>query len=176
VRVLAISGSLQARSSNSWLLRTAARVAPEDDEVVDAGSVGALPHFNPDLEADGTPTAVDALRAALGAADAVLIASPEYAHSFPGALKNALDWIVGSGELYGKPVAIVSGSPREDGARHGRAALEQTLRAQGAVIAVSRTVAVATDQGDEPNADVDQVLSAVLDGLRAAVAARTAEA
>jgi NAD(P)H-dependent FMN reductase len=175
VRVLAISGSLQARSSNSWLLRTAARVAPVGDEVVDAGSVGDLPHFNPDLDADGAPHAVAELRAALVEADAVIIASPEYAHSLPGALKNALDWIVGSGELYGKPVAILSGSPREDGARYGRAALEQTLRAQGAVVAVSRTVAVATDQGDEPNAGVDQVLTAVLDELRAAVTSRTDE-
>lgn len=175
MRVLAISGSLQARSSNTWLLLTAARVAPVGDEVVDARSVGELPHFNPDLESDGASPAVAELRSAIAAADAVLIASPEYAHSLPGALKNALDWIVGSGELYGKPVAIVSGSPREDGARYAREALEQTLRAQGAVIAVSQTVAVATDQAAEPNAGIGHAMSAVLDELRAAVVARTDE-
>jgi len=74
--------------------------------------------------------------------------SPEYAHSLAGSLKNALDWLVGSGELYGKPVAVLCWSPRQNGGVLGRQALEQTLRAQGATIVLSATVAVvAADKG-----------------------------
>src|SRR5947209_6705715 len=141
MRILAVCGSLQARSSNLALLRTAHRVAPEGVEVVDAVSVGDVPHFNPDLDRDGaTPDEVTRLRAQVAAADGVLIASPEYAHSLPGVLKNALDWLVGSGELYQKPVAVLCASPRPTGCEHGRDAIERTLRAQGATVVVSATV------------------------------------
>jgi NAD(P)H-dependent FMN reductase len=148
VKILAISGSLQAASSNGALLDAAAEIAPSGTEVVRSVSPGDLPHFNPDLEAGGAepPAAVARLRNQIRAADAVLIATPEYAHSLPGSLKNALDWMVGSGDLYAKPVAIVAGSPREDGAGRGRAALEQTLRAQGSVIATSRTIALSSQE------------------------------
>jgi NAD(P)H-dependent FMN reductase len=144
VRVLAVSGSLQARSSNRALLRTAHTVAPAGVEVVDALSVGDVPPFNPDIERDGgpAPASVVEWRAQVGSADAVLFASPEYAHSLPGSLKNALDWLVGSGELYGKPAAVLCGSPRPGGGALGRHALEQTLRAQGATVVASATVAV----------------------------------
>ena len=126
-------------------------------EVVDAVSVGDVPHFNPDLERDGhTPAAVATLRTQIRSADGVLIAGPEYAHSIPGVLKNALDWIVGSGELYGKRVAVLCASPRPGGCAHGRAAVEQTLRAQGAKIVTSATVAVtAADKGAEELRDPD---------------------
>lgn len=170
MRVLAVSGSLQARSSNSALLRTARRVAPTGIEVVGSVPVGDVPAFNPDLERDGSaPAAVVEWRAQVAAADGVMIASPEYAHSLPGSLKNALDWLVGSGELYGKRVAVLCGSPRPNGGVLGREALEQTLRAQGAVIVVSATVGlVAADKGAEELRDpaaVDAVLAA-LDALR----------
>jgi chromate reductase, NAD(P)H dehydrogenase (quinone) len=151
VKILAISGSLQARSSNRALLDAAVAMAPAGVEIVRSVSPGDLPHFNPDLEYDRPDVESDGpdvdaiaevteLRSQIAGADAVVIATPEYAHSLPGSLKNALDWIVGSGELYGKPVAILAGSPREDGAAQGRGALEQTLRAHGADIVVSRTV------------------------------------
>jgi len=151
MRILAIAGSLQARSSNAALVRTAHRLAPDDAEVLDAVSVGDVPHFNPDIERVGpAPPTVATLRAQVASADAVLIASPEYAHSLPGVLKNALDWIVGSGELYGKPVAVLCASPRAQGCVHGRAAIEQTLRAQGADVVVSATVGVAAaDKGGD---------------------------
>ncbi len=148
VKILAISGSLQATSSNAALLDAATELAPPGTEVVRSVSPGELPHFNPDLEADDAPApaVVTELRDQVGAADGVLIATPEYAHSLPGSLKNALDWMVGSGHLYAKPVAIIAGSPREDGAGRGRAALEQTLRGQGSVIAVSRTIALSSEE------------------------------
>ena len=169
VKILTISGSLQAASSNSALLDAAAAIAPAGTEVVRSVSPGDLPHFNPDLEADGAPApaAVAELRDQIGAADAVLIATPEYAHSLPGSLKDALDWMVGSGHLYAKPVAIIAGSPREDGAARGRAALEQTLRAQGSVIVTSRTIALSAQEradgqvGDAARAAVVEVLDAL---------------
>src|SRR4029077_9755610 len=91
--------------------------------------------------------AVDRFRREVAAADAILIASPEYAFGVPGALKNALDWLVGSGELSDKPVAIVAGSPRENGGVHVRRDLERTLRAQGAEIVASVTIAVPRRDG-----------------------------
>jgi chromate reductase len=171
VKILALSGSLQAASSNAALLVAAAELAPEGVEVVPSVSPGDLPHFNPDLEAGGAaaPTAVADLRRQLEQADAVLIATPEYAHSLPGSLKNALDWMVGSAHLYAKPVAIIAGSPREDGAGRGRAALEQTLRAQGSAIVVSRTIALSAQEradaqvGDAARAALVETLTALAD-------------
>ncbi|MDQ3898173.1 MAG: NAD(P)H-dependent oxidoreductase [Actinomycetota bacterium] len=149
MRILAVSGSLQARSSNRAILRTARRVSGPDVEVVDSISVGDVPPFNPDVERVGpAPDAVRVLREQVATADGVLFASPEYAHSLPGSLKNALDWLVGSGELYGKPVAVLCGSPRPSGGVLGREALERTLRAQGATVVVSATVGIAApDKG-----------------------------
>jgi len=170
MRILTLAGSLQSRSSNVALLRTARRVSLAGDVVVvEAISVGEIPHFNPDVERDGgpPPVTVSRLRNQIDSADAVLIASPEYAHSLPGVLKNALDWIVGSGELYGKPVAILCASPRPEGGVHGRHAIEQTLRAQGAIIVVSATVGVvAADKGAYELRDPAAV-AAVSETLRA---------
>ncbi|MDQ2826677.1 MAG: NAD(P)H-dependent oxidoreductase, partial [Actinomycetota bacterium] len=173
MRIVAIAGSLQARSSNAALLRTAHRVASAGVEVVDAVSVGDVPPFNPDIERDGPPPAVvNALRAQIGSADGVLIASPEYAHSLPGVLKNALDWIVGSGELYGKAVAILCASPRPDGGAQGRGAIAQTLAAQGSTIVISATVGVsAGDRGADELRD-----PAAVDAVTAALAALTGSA
>ena len=173
VRVLAVSGSLQARSSNRALLATAHRVAPEGVEVVDAVSVGDIAHFNPDLDREGdTPAAVTDFRAQVAAADGVLIASPEYAHSLPGVLKNALDWLVGSGELYEKRVAVLCASPRPTGCTYGREALERTLKAQGAQVVVSATVGVvAADKGADELHDPEAV--AVVAGALLALSGRS---
>ena len=109
-------GSLQGRSSTAAVLGsvgdlvTVAGGGDSDVTFETFGGLEALPHFNPDRDVDQAPTAVAVWRAALADADAVVIATPEYAHSFPGALKDALDWTVGSGELVGKPVLLVTAS------------------------------------------------------------------
>ncbi len=102
--------------------------------------VGRIPPFNSDVEA--APAEVEAFRALVRAADGILFATPEYAHGMPGALKNALDWLVGSGELYGKRAVVVSAAPSADRAVHARADLERTLRAQGVQVLASFTIAV----------------------------------
>lgn len=112
VRVLAISGSLRRSSSNTALLAAAAQLAPADVGIALFGGLAALPPFNPDVDQTGVPVSVNEFRKQLHACDAVLISSPEYAHGVPGVLKNALDWIVGSGELVGKPVGLINASAR----------------------------------------------------------------
>ena len=93
MKIIAISGSLRARSSNLALLRAAAALAPEEIEVAIYEGLGALPHFNPDDDEEGAtpPAPVAALRALLADADGIVISTPEYAHGLPGSLKNALD-------------------------------------------------------------------------------------
>lgn len=110
--LLTVCGSLRASSSNAALLGAATLVAPRDVAVVAFDGLADLPAFNPDIEEGqgSLPNAVVRWRAAIGAADGVLISSPEYAHGIPGALKNALDWAVGGSEMVGKRVAILSAS------------------------------------------------------------------
>ena len=128
MKIIAISGSLRAHSSNGALLRAAARIAPDDVEIVMYTDLDRLPPFNPDLDEEGTtPIApVAELRSLLIGADAVLISSPEYAHGVPGALKNLLDWLVSTGELVGIPVALLNASPT--GGSYAQQSLVETLR------------------------------------------------
>jgi NAD(P)H-dependent FMN reductase len=134
MRILAVCGSLQARSGNLALLKTAAALMPPGVEVVFFAGLADLPHFNPDLEASGVPESVTAWRRALSESDAVLIASPEYGFSLPGALKNAIDWVIGSGELERKVVAITSATTAPERGRRGLQALRETLSAVRATI------------------------------------------
>ena len=134
MRILAISGSLKGRSKNLTLLTAAARLAPPDVELVLFDGLRDLPHFNPDIEADGVPESVQRLRQALDESDAVLIASPEYGFSLPGVLKNAIDWVIGSGQLERKVVGITAAVPGPERGRHGLQALRDTLSAVHATV------------------------------------------
>src|SRR5437763_8085646 len=106
MNVLAISGSLRDASINSAFCRAAARLARAPLRVAVYPGLGLLPLFNPDLEAS-PPLAARELRSAVTSADALIIASPEYAHGIPGALKNALDWLVSHEGIVDKPIALV---------------------------------------------------------------------
>ena len=128
MRLLAVSGSLRRASSNSELIGAVTKLAPAELTVLEYRGLANLPQFNPDEELDPLP-AVQQWRQALSEADAVLISSPEYAHGVPGALKNALDWVVGSGELIDKPVAIMSASSR---ATFAHESLRETLATMNA--------------------------------------------
>jgi chromate reductase, NAD(P)H dehydrogenase (quinone) len=111
IEILAISGSLRQASINTKLLTAIARAAPDDMTINLFSGLGALPFFNPDLEGF-EPDSVLAFRRALSTSDGVIISSPEYAHGITGVMKNALDWIVGSGEFMDKPVAVLNAAPR----------------------------------------------------------------
>jgi chromate reductase len=108
MQILAISGSLRAASTHTTLLKAAAALAPEDVSLNVFCGLGNLPHFNPDLD-EGLPHAALAeFRWQLSKSAGVIFSSSEYAHGVPGAVKNALDWVVARGELYEKPVALFS--------------------------------------------------------------------
>ncbi len=162
MKVLAISGSLRAGSNTTAVLLGAARLAAPAIEVDRYGGLSALPHFDPDLDAAGAPAAVEALRRDVAAADAVLFCTPEYAHGVPGSLKNALDWLVGSGELYAKPVALLNAAPR---ATHAQASLAETLRTMGAQLLTDPCV-IAASAGLLPDGSNVEELAALRDALR----------
>jgi len=103
-------------------------------ELVLFEGLGDLPHFNLDLEAHGSPESVLRWRRALTDSDAILIACPEYGFSLPGVLKNAIDWVIGSGELERKVVAITAATPGPERGRRGLQALRETLTAVRATI------------------------------------------
>jgi NAD(P)H-dependent FMN reductase/ketosteroid isomerase-like protein len=136
MRLLLVSGSLRDGSTNTATLRTLAAIAPAG---VDAGlyeGAAALPHFSPDDDREGEPVhpAVADLRRAIAGSDAVVLCTPEYAGALPGALKNLLEWTVGDGGLYGKPVAWlnVAGPAAPTGGADAHASLAKVLGYVGA--------------------------------------------
>jgi NAD(P)H-dependent FMN reductase len=133
MRLLAISGSLRAHSSNGELVRALATLAAPAVNVELYAGLGDLPAFNPDLDEEGMtlPPAVQTLRRAVGDADGLVISSPEYAHGVPGALKNALDWLVSGPEMVYKPVSLLNASPRSV---HAQQSLAETLRTMSATL------------------------------------------
>jgi NAD(P)H-dependent FMN reductase len=142
IRVLAISGSLRGASSNSALVDAATKLAPIGVDVSVFQGLGHMPPFNPDLDTDDPPPAVLELRAALGAADAILISSPEYAHGVSGVLKIALDWLVSSGDLIDKPIALINASSR---ATHAHASLQETLTTMSGLVIADASITIALD-------------------------------
>jgi chromate reductase len=136
VKILAISGSLRAASINSALLRTVKRLAPPEIEITLCTVIGELPLFNPDLE-QRLPAPVALLHGQVSSADALLIASPEYAHGVTGTIKNALDWLVSFEPFVDKPVAVLNASPR---AHHADLALRETLKTMSAAIVESACI------------------------------------
>ena len=131
VRILAISGSLRRGSTNTAALEALARLAPEGVRVLLYRDLANLPPFNPDddLEDKPKPEPVETLRALVDASDGLVIAAPEYAHGLPGALKNALDWLVASETFAGKPTALINTAPR---AFHAQASLREILSTMAA--------------------------------------------
>jgi NAD(P)H-dependent FMN reductase len=138
LQVLALCGSLRQASINAALLRAAARLAPAGMTIAMYPQLGDLPLFNPDLEA-ADPAPVRHLRERLLVADAVLIASPEYAHGVTGVMKNALDWMVGNESFVNKPVALWNASPMS---LHAPASLKEIVSVMSAVIIESASVTV----------------------------------
>ena len=169
-KVLAVSGSLRAASINTALLRATARLAPPGTEVALLHGLGDLPLFNPDLETR-VPDSVVAMRSAVAAADALLIASPEYAHGVTGTVKNMLDWLVSYEPFVNKPVALLNASPR---AHHADAALRETLRTMSALLVEEASVSIPLlgssldEDGIVRSPDIAQALKTALAALHRA--------
>lgn len=148
MRILGISGGLRQGSHNRRLLRAAGSSLPPGATLVTWDGLASLPAFDEDLEA-APPATVGELRAAVAGADALLIATPEYNASLPGALKNALDWtsrpFPGS-VLKDKPVAVIGASTGLFGAVWAQAEARKVLKASGAhVIDTELPVGMADD-------------------------------
>jgi chromate reductase len=171
MRVLGISGSLRHDSHNSALLRAAAERLPAGAEMTPYERLGEIPPYDEDVEVQAVPESVRDLREAIRNADAVLIATPEYNHSIPGQLKNALDWAsrpAGKSALNGKPAATIGASTGMFGAVWAQAELRKVLGAMGGrVLEAELPVAHANElrQGDrlelppEQAEQLDEILS-----------------
>jgi chromate reductase, NAD(P)H dehydrogenase (quinone) len=162
MRILAISGSLQAESSNRTLLGIAAELAPVGVELHGFEGIADLPHFDPDLDRpDVLPASVERWRQALSQSDAVLIASPEYGRSLPGVVKNAIEWTIGSGELHQKIVAITAAVPAPERGQQGLKALRDTLASVSATIVGGQPIAKGATFEHEIGALVQALITTV---------------
>jgi len=142
--ILGIAGSLRRGSYNRALLKAAAGLLPADT-VIETAEIGALPLYDADLEAAGVPAAVTVLKARVRAADAVLIATPEYNTSVPGVLKNALDWLSRPPDqvLNGKPAAIMGATPGLFGTVRSQQHLRQIAAALNLLVLAKPDVFIA---------------------------------
>ena len=135
MRILGLSGSLRGDSHNTSLLRAAAKALPPGVELELFDGLADLPHYDADLDVDPAPDPVERLREAIADVDGVLIATPEYNGSIPGALKNALDWSsrpFPDNALRGKPAAVVGASTGMFGAVWAQAEVRKVLKTIGA--------------------------------------------
>jgi chromate reductase len=171
MRVLGVSGSLRRDSHNRRLLRAAAGVLAPEAELVLFEGLRSVEPFDEDSESS-PPAGVRAWRAAIAEADALLFATPEYNHSIPGQLKNAIDWASrpkASAVLRNKPAAVIGASTGMFGAVWAQAELRKTLAAAGARV-LDRELAIPTAQETifddtmlEP--ELHEQLAAILDAL-----------
>ena len=177
MRILAISGSLRSDSQNTMLLRAAAELLPAGVELELYDGLRDVPPYDQDDDIEPAPLAVAALRAKVAAADAVLIATPEYNSSVPGALKNALDWAsrpIATNAFRSKPVAVLGSSAGMFGAIWAQAELRKVLAAMGArVVETDVTVGRAAEKFDTEGRLADDEIRGK---LRDALAALTTEA
>jgi chromate reductase, NAD(P)H dehydrogenase (quinone) len=134
MRVLGVTGSLRRDSHNGRLLRAAAQLLAPEAQLVQFNGLKAIPPFDEDDE-PSPALAVEQWRAQIARADALLFATPEYNHSIPGALKNAVDWASrpsAAPALRNKPAAVIGASTGMFGAVWAQADLRKTLAAAGA--------------------------------------------
>lgn len=176
MKVLAVSGSLRSGSYNTALLRAAAEEAPTGLRLGLWDGLKEIPPYDADDDLAPGPPAVEALRDAVRAADAVLIATPEYNASVPGALKNALDWAsrpLATNVFRNKPVAVIGTSTGAFGAVWSQAELRKILGTMGARVAeVELAVGHAAEKFDANGRLLDD---GVREGLRDALATLVAE-
>jgi len=173
-KLLGISGSLRRGSYNSALLRTATRLMPEDS-TLDIATIRGIPLYDYDVEVQGVPASVTALKEAVVAADGVLLVTPEYNNSLPGVLKNAIDWLSRPPTdvkriFTGRPFAMIGASPGPFGTVLSQNAWLPVLRTLGTLtwfggrIAVARAGSVFDESGTLKDAAIEEQLKQFLAG------------
>jgi chromate reductase, NAD(P)H dehydrogenase (quinone) len=170
VRILLVSGSSRAGSTNAAVLHTAAEVAGDEVETVVYPGIGELPLFNPDDDREGIPVdpRVAEMRREVAAADALLICTPEYAGALPAAMKNLLEWTIGDAGTYQKPVAWInaSGAAAPTGAADAHESLRKVLGYAGADIVDAACARIPVDRalvGDDGLISDTEVRSQIAD-------------
>jgi chromate reductase len=178
MRILAISGSLRRDSHNTTLLRAAADLLPPDVELVLYEGLREIPAYDDD-EHHAPPATVRRLREAIEQSDGVLVATPEYNHSIPGQLKNALDWMsrpLATSPLRNKPAAVIGASTGMFGAVWAQAEARKVLKAIGArVLDRELPVPAAHEQFEDgrlTDAEIEAELASIIEALADAVRAR----
>jgi chromate reductase len=179
VQILAIPGSLRAASWNAALLRLAQERAPEGVQVEIWEGLRDVPPFSEDNEGDTAPAPVHELRNAIAAADALLVATPEYNGGPPGQLKNALDWAsrpYGISAVIGKPAGVISASTGSFGGRWAQEDVRKALRLSGAAVLGGEGLAVgkAAERLAEAG-EVDPEIAAGIDDVLAQLATAVTE-
>ena len=179
MRILAISGSLRRESHNTALLRAAADLLPPGVELEVYDRLREIPPYDEDERAAGTPAPVAHLWQAIEAADAVLVSTPEYNHSLPGQLKNALDWMsrpLAHSPLRNKPAAVVGASTGMFGAVWAQAEARKVLTAIGSRVLDRELPVPSADElladGKITDDEIEAQLIAVIDALAEAVRER----
>ncbi|HYB32307.1 MAG TPA: NADPH-dependent FMN reductase [Steroidobacteraceae bacterium] len=173
-KVLGISGSLRRGSYNSALLRAATRLMPAE-ATLEVASIRGIPLYDGDVEAQGIPASVTQLKAAIVAADGVLLVTPEYNNSIPGVLKNTIDWLSRPTSdikrvFGGRPFALIGASPGPFGTVLSQAAWLPVLRTLGTEtwfggrLAVSRAANVFDESGALKDPVVEEQLKLFLAG------------
>jgi chromate reductase, NAD(P)H dehydrogenase (quinone) len=174
MNILAISGSLRASSSNTKILRALVEFASGDMSFSFYEGIGNLPHFNPEIDYNHLASVQD-WRTQLKESEGVIFCTPEYAHGVPGVLKNAVDWIVSSGEFMNKPTAVISASPSIDGGNKANLSLVQTLKVmmaeipEGATLCIPAVSAKLNDQGEIIDSETAQALQSLLSTLASTI-------
>jgi chromate reductase len=174
--IVAISGSLRSKSFNAMLLRAVAAAAPAGTTFT-IGGIAEIPLYNADVDAVGQPPAVRALKDLIAAADGLLLVTPEYNHSIPGVLKNAIDWLSRPASdiarLFGdRPTGVIGATSGPGGTTLAQEAWLPVLRALGAApyCAARLLVANAAKVFDEAGAIQDEAVRAQLDAYVAGFA------
>lgn len=142
MKLLAISGSIRRNSYNLALLEAMKRLCSEGSTVSIYNHLEQIPVFNPDVDDNNIPKSVSKLLSSIRDSDGVIISTPEYAHGIPGALKNALDWVVSSDAIVLKPVVVTSVSTSGLGGVRSHAPLVLVLSAMNANVVVEGSINV----------------------------------
>lgn len=166
--ILAISGSLRAESTNLKIIKDIARGAAEKLNFTVYQGLSTLPQFNPDLDTEEPPETVMDLRRRIKESDGVLICTPEYVFGVPGALKNAIDWTVSSGDFSGKPTALITASLGGEKAHESLLLTLQTVEAkigENTALLVSYARAKVNTEGVVTDATTVEALKLLIDSL-----------